>query len=350
MKKIKTALAGFGSGGKVYNAPIISSVPGFSINKILTSSPENIKAAKEDFPNAAIVSDYSEIIEDPEIELVIILLPNHLHCEHAQKALLKGKHVVVEKPFTSTVKEAEELIQLARQNNLLLSVNHNRRYDSDIQTIKKLIEEKRLGDVVEYEAHFDRFRDKVKDSWKENPELPGSGILYDLGSHLIDQALMLFGNPSEVFADIRTQREGAKVPDKFEILLFYPDLKVSLNAGMLVKEKGPTYSIFGTRGTFLKYGADVQEEALKNGERPQDDPKWGEEPEAIWGKLSTMDREEKIKSEPGDYRKIYENIYKAITGKEELQVTAEQARDVIKVIELACQSHSARRALEFNVS
>ncbi len=347
MKKISTALAGFGSGGKIYNAPIISSVPGFSIDMILTSSEENQKAAKQDFPEARIVEDFSEITENKEIELVIILLPNHLHYETAKKALLAGKHVLVEKPFTARVREADELIRLARENDLILSVNHNRRWDSDIRTIKKLVDTKKLGEIVEYEAHFDRFRNHIKDSWKEDPEIPGSGILYDLGSHLIDQALMLFGTPSEVFADIRSQREGAKVPDKFEILMFYPNLRVSLNAGMLVKEKGPTYSIFGTRGSFLKYGADVQEEALKKRQKPQDDPNWGEEPETLWGKLNTLDEEKKLKSEPGDYRKIYENIYNAISQKEELLVTPEQARDVIKVIDLACQSNSAKRVLEF---
>lgn len=347
MKKIRTALAGFGSGGRIYNAPVISSVPGFSIDMILTSNPENIRVAKEDFPTARIVGDISEITANPDIELVIILLPNHLHYEAAKTALLAGKNVVVEKPFTATVKEADELIQLARKNDLLLSVNHNRRWDSEIQTIEKLLAEKKLGEIVEYESHFDRFRNKVKDSWKEDPELPGSGILFDLGSHLIDQALMLFGNPSEVFADIRTQRKGARVPDKFEILMFYPGLRVSLNAGMLVKEKGPSYSIFGSRGSYIKYGADVQEEDLKNGKKPQDEPHWGEEPEEFWGKLNTLDEEIKLKSEPGNYRKFYENIYHAFTEKEELLVTPEQARDVIKVIELACQSHSSKRVLEF---
>ena len=347
MKKISTALAGYGSGGRIYNAPIISSVPGFSIDMILTSSPENIRAAKEDFPAARIVGDISEITANPDINLVIILLPNHLHYETAKTVLLAGKNVVVEKPFTATVKEADELIQLARKNDLLLSVNHNRRWDSDVQTIKKLIAEERLGEIVEYEAHFDRFRNQIKDSWKEDPEIPGSGILYDLGSHLIDQALMLFGTPSEVFADIRIQREGARVPDKFEILMFYSGLRVSLNAGMLVKEKGPAYSVFGTHGSYVKYGADVQEEALKNRKKPEDDSHWGEEPEEVWGKLNTLDEEKKLKSEPGDYRKIYENIYRALTENEDLLVTPEQARDVIKVIELACQSHSAKRVLEF---
>lgn len=347
MKTLRTALAGFGSGGRVYNAPVISSIPGYSIEKILTSSKKNIQAAQHDFPEAEVVQDYNEILQDRSIDLVIILLPNHLHYTYAKEALLQGKHVIVEKPFTTTVKEAEELIQLARQKDLVLSVNHNRRWDSDIRTIKELLEQEQLGRVVGFEARFDRFRNKVKDSWKENPELKGSGILFDLGSHLIDQALMLFGTPTEVFADIRTQRKEAKVPDNFELLLFYPDLRISLKAGTLVKEKGPAFSVFGTRGTYLKYGTDVQEEALKQGIRPADDPDWGKEPEAIWGTLDTLEQKKKLESLPGDYRKLYENVYQSITEKEPLVVTSEQARDVIKVIELAYQSHSARRAIAF---
>lgn len=347
MKKLRTALAGFGSGGRIYNAPVISSVPGYSIEKILTSSRKNIQAAQNAFPEAQVVQDYNDILQDNTIDLILILLPNHLHHTYAKKALLEGKHVVVEKPFTTTVKEAEELLHLARQNNLVLSVNHNRRWDSDIRTIKELLEEERLGDIVQFEARFDRFRSKIKDSWKENPELPGSGILYDLGSHLIDQALMLFGTPSEIFADIRMQRKGAKVADNFELLLFYPNLRVCLKAGTLVKEKGPAYSVFGTKGTYLKYGADVQEEALKQGSKPANDPDWGKESEAIWGKLHTLEEEKKVKSLPGDYRKLYENVYQAITEQKPLTVTSEQARDVIKVIELAYQSHSARRAMAF---
>lgn len=347
MKKVKTALIGFGSAGRIYNAPIIKSVSGYTIEKILTSSSENIRAAQKDFPQASVVQDYDEILQDENIDLVVILTPNHLHYTHAKKALLHGKHVVVEKPVTSTVREAEELIHLAREKNLVLSVNHNRRWDSDFVTVQKLTKEQRLGEIVEYEAHFDRFRHEVKNSWKENKEYPGTGILYDLGSHLIDQALTLFGLPDEIFADIRMQRKEAKVPDSFEILLFYPGLKVTLKAGMLVKEKGPTFSIFGTRGTFLKYGADVQEEALKKGLNPADNPDWGTEPEETWGKLNTLDEDKKIKSLKGDYRRLYENVYKAILDQEPLLVNAEQARDVIKVIELACQSNAAKRVITF---
>lgn len=348
MKQVNIGLAGYGSGGRIYNAPIIKSIEGFSVQQILTSNPENIRWAKKDFPQATVVSNYEDMLKDPEIELVIVLLPNFLHYEFAKKALQAGKHVVVEKPFTTSYKEAEELIELARTKDLILSVNHNRRWDSDIRTVKKIISEGLLGRLVEYEAHFDRFRNNIKDSWKEKPELPGSGILYDLGSHLIDQALSTFGNPKEIFADIRQQRDGAHVADNFELLLFYPYLKVTLKAGTLVKEKGATYSLLGTRGSFVKYGADVQEEALKKGKIPNQDPNWGEEPDNIWGKLNTLDEDKVIKSEPGDYRIPYQNVYNAIIQKESLLVTPQQAADVVRVIELAQQSNKEKRVVPFD--
>lgn len=347
MKKIKTAIAGYGKGAKIYNAPIISSVDGFKISKILTSSEENIAAAKEDFPESQVVSKYNEILKDPDIELVIITTPNHLHKSFAEKALKAGKNVVVEKPFTPTAKEADELIELANQKGLLLTVNHNRRFDSDFLTVKKLLEQKKLGKIVQYESHFDRFRKVVTRTWKEDKDNPGSGILYDLGSHLIDQALQLFGTPNAVFADIRIQRKDAEVPDNFELWLYYKNLKVSLNAGMLVKEKGPTYSIHGTKGSFIKYGDDPQEEMLKIGLKPNGHWGWGIEADEIWGKYNGLEEAGTIESEQGDYRNFYKNLYEALSGKEELHVKPEEARDVIKVIELAIRSQEEGRRIPF---
>ncbi len=347
MKKIKIAIAGYGKGARIYNAPIISSVEGFEISRILTGNPDNIAAAKEDFPNAKITSKFGEILDDPKIDLIIITTPNHLHKSFAEKALRAGKHVIVEKPVTPTSEEADHLIALAKKKDLILSVNHNRRFDSDFQTVKKILEEKKLGKVVLYEAHFDRFRKEVNQNWKEDKSNPGSGILYDLGSHLIDQALQLFGTPKEVFADIRIQRKDAEVPDYFELWLYYPNLKVSLNAGMLVKEKGPTFSIHGTKGSFLKFGEDPQEELLKIGIKPNGNWGWGIEPNEIWGKYSTMEKAAIIESEQGDYRKIYENVHQVISGNEELLVKPEEARDVIRVIELALQSNSEKRRVKF---
>ena len=348
MRTLKTALVGFGSGGRIYNAPILASLAEFSIEKILTSSPENVSAAREDFPQAAVIQDFSGILEDEEIRLVVIVLPNHLHYKFAKDALEAGKNVVVEKPFTVTVKEADELISLAEERDLILSVNHNRRWDSDFRTVEKVLKSGKLGDIVSYEAHFDRFRTRVKEGWKEEKEIPGSGILHDLGSHLIEQALHLFGKPDQVFADIRIQRPEAEVSDDFDLLLFYPQVRVRLKAGMLVKEKGPTFMVHGTKGSFVKYGTDVQEEALKNGRKPQDLSDWGEEPEEIWGKINDLQQEKKIRSEKGDYRNLYRNVYSAITRGDELAVKPEQAREVVRIIELAQESHNTRCAVRFS--
>lgn len=344
MKKLNLAIIGYGKGGQLFNGRIAATTGYFEVSKILTTNAEKVKNAEKDYPKAAVVSTYEEILKDPEVQVINISIPNHLHKNFAERALKAGKHVVVEKPFTTTVKEAEELISLAREKSKILSVNHNRRWDSDFQTVKKVIGSKKLGRIVEYESHFDRFRNKVANGWKERKELPGSGILFDLGSHLIDQALVLFGPPKEIFAHFMNQRDNAVVEDNFELLLLYDRLKVTLKSGMLIKEKGPNYQVLGTKGSFSKFGVDVQEEDLKKGKKPENEENWGKEPEDLWGTLDLEGQNpEKIQSETGDYRKFYQNIYESITAKAELLVKPEEARNVIKIIELAQKSHSEKR-------
>jgi len=347
MKTVKTGIVGYGNGGRLFNATILDSVEGFRITKIMTSNENNINAASQDFPEAEIVSKITDLTKDADIDLIVITTPNHLHHEVAKKALNAGKHVVVEKPFTPSVKEADELIELASKKNLVLSVNHNRRWDSDFLTVKKIIEGKKLGEIVDYEAHFDRFRNEVPNGWKEVSENAGSGILYDLGSHLIDQALTLFGPPTEIYADLRKQRKNAEVPDNFEVLLYYPNMKATLKASALVKAKGPTYSVHGSKGSFVKFGIDPQEEMLKSGLKPNGNWGWGQESQEIWGKLDVLEESATVESEIGDYRKFYKNIYEAITKKAELEVTPQQAREVIKVIELAKKSSVEKRVVPF---
>lgn len=347
MKTIHVALAGFGPGGRFFNAPIIDAIKALRITKILTSNPVNRSAAEVDFPEAKVVEDYDEILQDPEIELVVITTPNQFHFEYAEKALKAGKHVVVEKPLAPSVVECRKLIKLAGTADRILSVHHNRRWDSDIRTIKKLLDQGRLGTIVEYEAHFDRFRPEIKDSWKEKKENPGHGILYDLGSHLIDQALWLFGAPKEVFADLQIQRQGSEVADSFELLLFYPGLKVTLKAGMLVADPGPRYQVKGRKASFTKWGLDVQEEDLKKGLKPNVTADWGMEPKEIWGEITGPEGVEIVESERGDYRQFYNNIAKSIRGEEALAVTAEEACQVIRIIETALQSHRERKLLPF---
>ncbi len=350
MEIVNTGIVGYGKGGRLFNATILDSVEGFRITKIMTSDKNKITTAKEDFPKAKVVSKFTELTKDPAIDLIVITTPNHFHRDLAKKALKAGKHVIVEKPFTVTTEEADELIELAAKNNLILSVNHNRRWDSDFLTVRKIVEGKKLGEIVDYEAHFDRFRNEVANGWKEDKNNPGSGILYDLGSHLIDQALTLFGPPKEIYADLRKQRKSADVPDNFEILLYYQNLKVTLKSGFLVKSKGATYSLHGTKGSFIKYGIDSQEEMLKSGLKPNGNWGWGQESQEIWGKLDVLEESTIIESEVGDYRKFYQNIYDAIVKKADLEVKPEQAREVIRVIELAMKSHVEKRVISFKES
>lgn len=344
-------LIGFGMAGKTFHAPVVSAVPGFVLKVIRTASPENAALAKSLYPEVTIESDTEKVINHPSIDLVVIATPNSSHYEIARKALEAGKHVVVDKPFTITEREAAELISISEEKGKLLSVYHNRRFDSDFLTVKKILENGMLGNLVEYEARFERYRPVLKNgAWKEE-DLPGSGILYDLGSHLIDQALTLFGMPLEVMADLRIQRENAKATDSFLLILNYPGLRVTLKGGMLVREPNPRYVLSGDAGSFIKYGFDVQEEDLKKGIRPGSSG-WGMEGENLWGLLNTtMDGEEitkMIKSEPGDYTLFYKNIYNVLEGRSSLIVKPLQALNVIHIIELAMLSNQKRCALKLS--
>ncbi|MHA6249802.1 oxidoreductase [Pontibacter sp. CAU 1760] len=349
---VRIGLIGFGMSGQVFHAPFITNVPGLQLVKIRETRSGNIAIARERYPEAAVVPDAKAIFDDATVDLVVLATPNASHLALATEALNAGKHVVVEKPFTVTSAEADELIALAKSKGKLLTVFHNRRWDSDFKTIQKLLDGKLLGNVVEYEAHFDRFRNFLKpNTWKEE-SAPGSGILYDLGSHLIDQALCLFGLPDEVSAELRTQRPNSQIVDNFHLMLHYPDLRVILKAGMLVREPGPRYQIYGDKGAFVKYGLDVQEDALKEGNMPKGASHWGKEPEEIWGKLNTevndLHVEGKIASETGDYTGFYENVYQALEGTATLAVQPTQARNTIRVIELAMQSHTEKRTIPFS--
>lgn len=348
--KIQVGLIGYGMAGQVFHAPIINSVSGLNLAKIRETKAPNITLAKDRYAQAQIVNDSQDILTDPGIDLVVIATPNTSHYTLAKEALLSGKHVVVDKPFTVTTTEADELIDLAKKQNKLLSAFQNRRWDSDFMTVQKLLAENKLGKIVEIEIHFDRFRPNLKqNSWREE-NIPGSGILYDLGPHLIDQALVLFGDPKAITADVRIQRQKASIDDYFQIELLYDELKVILKAGMLVKELGPHYIIHGNKGSFIKYGLDVQEDALKKGLIPNEIPDWGIEPEKLWGKLNLDFNGEtqinRIKSETGDYRSYYQNVYESIMGQAKLAVTPEQAGKVILLIEKALVSARERRTID----
>lgn len=350
---VKVGLIGYGMAGQVFHAPIITSVPGLALTKIRVTNPEHRQLATERYPQAELVNDSKEIFADNNIDLVVIASPNDLHYSLAEAALLAGKHVVVDKPFTISALEADALIALAEKQNKLLSVHHNRRWDSNARTLRKIIAGDMVGRLVDLEMHFDRYRPFLRPgAWREE-DTPGSGILYDLGAHLLDEAQCLFGLPEFITADERIQRTGGKTIDNFTVVLDYQEgFKVTLKAGMLVRQLGPTYVLHGEKGTFIKYGTDVQEAALKLGQHPQNTPNWGVEPETNWGTLNTEYEGQhitgKIESEPGDYREYFVNVYQAITEGEGLAVTAEQARNTIRLIELARQSNAERRTLPYS--
>jgi len=347
---INVGLIGYGMSGQLFHAPIINSVSGFKLVKVVERHSEK---SKERYPWVEVVRDTDEIFNDKNIELVVVAVPNKLHLELAQKALDSGKHVIVEKPFTITSDESQKLIDLAQKQDRILSVYQNRRFDGDFQTVKKVINSNMLGRLVEYEAHYDRYKNILRPSaWKESDEL-GMGILYDLGSHLIDQAQVLFGLPKSIIADTRVQRDLGRNVDSFEIIMNYDKLKTTLKAGMIVREPSPHYIVHGTSGSFIKYGTDPQEEALQRGLSPVNSMDWGIEPESQWGLLNTnisgIHFKGKIETCRGDYTVYYENIYNAIVKGEELLVKPEEGRNTIRIIELAMQSVKEKRMVEFTL-
>lgn len=348
-KNIRAGIIGFGLSGRVFHAPFVDVVDGFELSKISTANPNNISIVQTRYPSTTIVPDGQSIINDDNIDLVIVTSPNTVHFHWAKEALLANKHVVVEKPFTVTLAEAQELVELAKQKQKILTVYHNRRFTSDTKTVKKILASGVLGDVLDYETHFDRFRPQPKvGAWREEP-LPGSGIFYDLGSHLIDQSLYFFGMPQAVTAHIQAMRTWAKADDSFDVKLHYPTHTATLKSATMAKIPGATYQVHGNKGSFVKYGLDVQEENLGKGEIPNT-PDWGIEPQSIWGTLKTecegIEICSVIKSESGDYRDYYINLRDAIWGKAEIAVTAEEGANVIKIIELAIQSDRERRTID----
>ncbi len=345
MKPITTALCSYGMSGHVFHSPFISINPKFNLYGVFERTKNE---AQKNYPNIKTFRSLETMLADDAIELVIVNTPNITHYEFAKKVITAGKHMIIEKPFTATVAEAEELIALAKEKNVIISVYHNRRYDSDFKTVQKVLSEKLLGDIVEAEFHYDRF-DPVL-SYKIHKETPTAGVgsLYDLGSHLIDQAVQLFGMPKAVYADLDSFRPNSKVGDYFDVKLFYPNQRVILKSSYYVREPLPGNILNGTKGTFFKSKADVQEKQLKDGKKPGGSV-WGKELESEKGLLHT-EKEGKIIKEyiptlNGDYMEYYEGIYIAIRDGGPIPVTAEDGTKVIKIIEVALQSNLEKRVI-----
>ena len=348
MKILNVAVIGYGLSGRVFHAPLIATNPHFRLTRIYSSKQDSAFEIQSKYPDCEHTFDINDVFED-DIDLVVVTSPNRFHFSLAKRAIEARKHVVVEKPFTVNSSEARELSEMSKSGKLACSVFHNRRWDSDFKTIKKVIDSQKLGDLREYEAHFDRFRNYKKlNAWKEDDQEPGAGILYDLGSHLIDQALHLFGAPQEIYADIRSQRPGVEVDDNFEIILYYENLKVTLKAGMLVKSRLPKFTLFGTQGSFTKYGMDVQESQSRNGMDPSHH-EWGIEKKEDEGGIEYIENEQdvskNIPTEKGDYPAFYKSLYQTIINGLDPEVSSEDGHNVIKLIELAKESNQTKRRL-----
>ncbi len=345
MKKINVGLASYGMSGKVFHGPLLKVHPGFEIISVC----ERTKfLSLTDHPDSIIVREFNTLISNKDIDLIVVNTPDATHYRYVHQALLAGKNVVVEKPFVLDPDQGRELIKLADDRGLCLTVFQNRRWDNDFLTLKKIIDQKWVGRIVELESHFDRYRNYIQpDTWKENKDSE-TGIEYNLGSHLIDQALCLFGKPLSIMADIKTVRTGGEVSDYFEIDMFYPGMKAKLKSSYLVREAGPRFILHGTEGSFLKWGLDPQEEMLKAGNLPYG-PNWGIENEDFWGILNSTISEVhfngKIESIPGNYMEFYNNLYQVLTSNETLAVTPHEALQNIELIVAAQKSMKEKRVI-----
>jgi scyllo-inositol 2-dehydrogenase (NADP+) len=360
---IRAAVLGYGLAGRVFHCPFVSAVPGLELSTIMQRTGDTAAAL---YPNAKIVRSPEEVFSDPSIELVVVGTPHLTHVEFAAAALKAGKHVVVDKPLAATSAEVRTLIDLAKAQGKILAPFHNRRYDADFLTVKKLIAEGTIGRVVQVLSHYDRFRPLQRpNSWKEVSG-PASGNLYDLGPHLVDQALALFGSPKRITASVRFDRDQTDIDDAADLVLHYEidghGLNYECHATMLAADPSPRFRVHGTHGSFTKTGLDPQEPTLLKGGGPPpvmgSPTPWLPEPESTWGTLTlATDRNEPVQlerkpypSETGDYRLYYANVRDAIRGDAPLAIPAEDGFRTIRLLELAFQSSKERRTLDVDFS
>ncbi|WP_369466951.1 oxidoreductase [Enterobacter cloacae] len=339
---IRVGLIGYGYASKTFHAPLIAGTPGMALAAVSSSDATKVHA---DWPTVPVVSEPKHLFNDPNIDLIVIPTPNDTHFPLAKAALEDGKHVVVDKPFTVTLSQARELDALATSLGRLLSVFHNRRWDSDFLTVKALLSEGTLGEITFFESHFDRFRPQVRNRWREQAG-PGSGIWYDLAPHLLDQAVNLFGLPVSMTVDLAQLRPGAQTTDYFHAVLSYPQRRIVLHGTMVAAAESARYIIHGTRGSYVKFGLDPQEDRLKNGERlPQED--WGYDMRD--GVVTKVEGEtlveETLLTSPGNYPAYYAAVRDALNGTGENPVPASQAIQIMELIELGIESAKHRATL-----
>lgn len=345
---VRVGLIGFGLAGQAFHAPVILGV-GMELACILERHGTR---AQQRYPKIRIARNLDELLSDETIGLCVVATPNDSHFSYTKACLEAGRDVVVDKPFTPTMADAEQLVRLAAARGRLLTVYQDRRWDGVFRTVKKLVASGELGTIAEYEARFDRFRLEAKPgTWREQADFPAAGVLWDLGPHLIDGALVLFGEPETITAKALCQRSTSVVDDAFDVHMDYPRMRATLRARIIAYAPGPHVLIHGTKGSFIKYGMDPQEEILRSSTCPDGDqwgPDWGEEPEERWGTLSLMSGQvRKVKTERGDYRRFYANVLDAIEKRAALDVTPEQALRVMRALLLSHKSSREGRTVRW---
>lgn len=344
---INVGLIGFGLAGRSFHAPVIRAVPGLRLAAILQRSGNE---AAEKYPDVRIVRTVDELLSMREIQLVVVATPNDIHYSLAHQCLEAGRDVLVDKPFTTTYEEATALVKFAKEQKRMLTVYQNRRYDGDFQAMVQLVRSGALGRVVRFESNYDRFRPQLRPgAWRERSG-PGTGIFFDLAPHLIDHALVLFGMPKALTADIRMEREGAAADDAFDLAFHYRGgLRADLRSSILAAATRPRFLLHGTQGAFFKQTFDPQENNLRQGHIPADTA-WGAEPEENWGLLTLVENgaltQRRVPSANCDFRDYYANLRDAMLGKAKLAVSPEWALDVMRLLELARQSSRERRTVE----
>lgn len=338
MKNINAALLSFGMSGQVFHAPFLYQHPGFTL---LGSWERSTKRIAGDYPGTKSYDSMEAVLNDPMVELVVVNTPTYTHFEYAKKALEAGKHCVVEKAFTATMAEAVELNELAKSKNLKLSVFQNRRWDSDFLTVKEIVQKGLIGDVVEATFAFARYNPELSPKTHKEKPSGGAGIVKDLGAHVLDQALHLFGMPKAVYADLAITREQSQVEDYFDILLLYDKMRVHVKGGYFFREPVPSYVVHGTKGSFLKSRGDVQEDQLKAGMKPRSS-EYGIEPKQKEGLLHTEIEgkviKETVRTHTGDFMKYYEGLHVSIAENKPEPVTSDDGINTMKVIDAAFES------------
>ncbi|WP_330458036.1 Gfo/Idh/MocA family oxidoreductase [Streptomyces sp. NBC_00820] len=341
---LRVGLIGYGLAGSVFHAPLIAATEGLALDTVVTANPERQEQARAEFPDVRIAATAEELFDRAdELDLIVIASPNKTHVPLATTALKAGLPVVVDKPVSGTAAEARELAALADERGLLLSVFQNRRWDNDFLTLRKLLDEGALGDVWRFESRFERWRPQLKGGWRESGD-PAEigGLLYDLGSHVVDQALVLFGPVTEVYAETVARRAGAETDDDTFIALTHASgVRSHLYVSATTAQLGPRFRVLGSEAGYVKHGLDPQEAALREGLRPG--PAWGGEPETLWGRLGAgesplTDGGRPVPTVPGDYPAYYAAVAAAVTGDGPNPVTALEAADALDVLEAAARS------------